>query len=144
MLTCIYSLYADGSALPTRKPRDKRKKPVQDDTLSASDEDISFADALGIVPPPVDKGNNVFKVKSEWIPIFGVESDGKVMIEGLQDRMLNKYYVDDMEPLRYGIFLYIMIDVDVLPGLGFSSRGVRLRLKTVWSCFKIGLQLVRK
>jgi hypothetical protein len=96
-------LAADRSPPPAPKPnkgRAKAKKPKKQDVVSESDEDISFADALGVVPPAVDKGNNVFKVKSEWIPIFGVEPDGKVMIEGLQDRFLKKYYVDDLEPLR--------------------------------------------
>jgi hypothetical protein len=69
---------------------------------SDSDDDISFADALGLAPAPVETGNrSVFKQRTEWIVVAPVESDGKVMIEELQDRMLKKYYVPDLEPLKY-------------------------------------------
>jgi hypothetical protein len=84
--------------VPPQTPKKKKAKAVPV-VNNSSDDDISFADAIGVVPDAPVAGNNIFKQKIEWIAVRGVEADGNVMIDALQDRFLKKYYTD-LEPLR--------------------------------------------
>jgi hypothetical protein len=122
-----------------RPPPQTPKKPRR--RVDDSDDDISFADALGVLPQVVTRTGNdtVLKQKVEWITVKGVEDDGNVMIEALQDRILKKYYVAGLEPLKY-VFCFddALIVAQAFPDPAPLGLGARRNRETGWSRSRTG------